>query len=52
MNEPKDRSASVETFSDELKRRIREGLPPVEEDAIVKRARELAEGTTDDADPD
>lgn len=44
----KDRNKSAETFSDELKQRIAEGLPPVEEDALTKRARELAEGTTDD----
>lgn len=46
----KDRNKSVETFPDELKQRIREGLPAVEEDALVKRARELAEQTDVDAD--
>lgn len=42
----------METFSDELKERIREGLPPVEEDALVKRARELVEGNTNATDTD
>lgn len=34
----KDRSQSVETFSDELKRAIREGLAPMEDNALVNRA--------------
>ncbi len=46
MTEVKDRSESVETFSDELKGMINEGLPPVEDDALVKRARELTKGLT------
>lgn len=42
----KDRSQSVETFSDELKRAIRRGLPPVEDNALVNHARYLIGGTT------
>lgn len=47
MNEPKNRSESVETFPDELKQLIQEGLPPIEDDALIKRARELTGETTD-----